>query len=438
MATRKRLTELAIERLRPPATGRLEVFDSIVPALAVRVTPNGAKSFVLRTRIKGQSDLIRLTIGDATAMGLSDAREEASGILKVCRAGDDPRAIRAAKAAEAKAERRNTFEAVAEAFITEHVAKLRSAAHTESAIRRYLISEWGTRSIASITPEDVGDLIRDLSDTSPHTGRRILAHAKRLFRWAAAPGRGHVKVNPCANLTAKDFDLAHTSRETVIAPDHLRLIWQAADEMGGPFGQFFKMLMLSGQRRTEISEVSWPELDLDGDHVLNIPGSRMKAKRPHEVPLSTPMVEIFTAMQEERGKGEYIFSTTNGERPISGFSKAKLALDAKVEEIRTRENDGEPPADKLPAWRIHDIRRTVRTALGALPNVPHDIRELVIAHVPPALVATYDRHGYREEKRQALELWGQRLKQIVEPPTKGKGNVVALPAKQAARSKRAA
>ena len=85
---RKQLTEAAIEKLRAPLSGRLELFDSIVPGLAVRVTPNGAKSFVVRGRIKGP---IRLTIGDALGMKLSDAREEASSVLKTCRAGKDPR-----------------------------------------------------------------------------------------------------------------------------------------------------------------------------------------------------------------------------------------------------------------------------------------------------------------------------------------------------------
>jgi hypothetical protein len=81
----------------------------------------------------------------------------------------------------------------------------------------------------------------------------------------------------------------------------------------------------------------------------------------------------------------------------------------------------------LPAWVIHDIRRAVRTGLGALPQVPHDVRELTIGHTPPALIQTYDLHGYREEKRRALTLWGERLARIVEPPT---GAVVSLRAGQ--------
>jgi integrase len=437
---RRRLTELSIEKLKPPEKGRLEIFDDVVPSLALRVTVTGAKSFVVRTRIKGRPEPIRLTLGDAVAMDLRSARQEASDLLRICRAGDDPRAIIRAKADEAVRRHRNTFRAVTEQFIGAHFSKLRSGSHAESAIRRYLIPEWHSRTISSITPADVGQLIQKLlDDGSPHTARRILAHAKNLFQWAADPVREYVKVDPTANISAKTFKIVTSPRQTVLSPEHLRLIWKAAGEMDGPFGQCVRLLMLSGQRRDEIARLSWPELD-QRDKVLGIPADRMKAKRPHEIPLSTPMDTMLADLREDRGTGEYIFSTTDGAKPISGYSKAKAELDRRIAEIREQEaaeNGQEPPKDALPAWRLHDLRRTVRTGLGALPAVPHDIRELVIAHVPPALVRTYDVHAYREEKRQALELWAQRLKQIVDPPD-AKADVVSLHATGAAQVKRGA
>lgn len=96
---------------------------------------------------------------------------------------------------------------------------------------------------------------------------------------------------------------------------------------------------------------------------------------------------------------------------ITGFARPKAQLEKHM--AKARAADDLPP---LAPWTIHDIRRAVRTGLGAIPSVPHDIRELVIAHVPPVLSQTYDLHGYREEKRQALTLWSERLARIVEPP----------------------
>jgi integrase len=414
---RKQLTAEMIEKLNPPPTGRVEIFDKIVPAMALRVTSNGGKSFVVRCRVKGWPNPIRVTIGDATAMKLTDARQEASDVLKACRAGVDPREARKAKAEEAERQRASTFAKVAESFIKEHVSKLRSKKYEEAEIRRHLVKHWGKRPIAAITADDVGERITAIRDNgTPHMARLVLAHAKRLFRWAAAPGRARqtgMKGNPCDGIKAKDLGLSTTRRQVVLSPDHMRLIWKATltwkatDALGEPFASCIRMLLLSGQRRDEVAGMTWGELDLSRDQVWIIPAERMKGKRAHEVPLSSPMVELLKKLRESRGKGEYVLSTTLGKRPISGFSKAKLALDQKVAEL-----NGKKP---LPQWRIHDIRRSVRTGLGAIPSIPHDIRELVIAHVPPALVQTYDLHAYRDEKRQALELWSQRLKGIVEP-----------------------
>jgi integrase len=431
---RKQLTAEMIEKLKPPASGRVEIFDKIVPAMALRVTSNGGKSFVVRCRVKGWPNPIRVTIGDATAMKLTDARQEASDVLKACRAGVDPREVRKAKAEEAERQRKSTFAAVAEDFIQQHVVKLRSKKYEEAEIRRHLIAHWGKRSIAGITADDVAERIKAIADNgTPHMARLVLAHAKSLFRWAAAPGRARrtgLRGNPCDGVTAKDLGISNIPRQVVLSSDHVRLIWKATlewtatDPLGEPFALCIRMLLLSGQRRDEVAGMTWSELYLDRDQVWIIPAERMKGKRAHEVPLSASMVAMLKKMREGRGKGDFVFSTTLGQRPISGFSKAKLALDEKIGELHEKErveverHGTDLPKIAFPVWRIHDIRRTMRTGLGAIPSIPHDIRELVIAHVPPDLVRTYDLHGYREEKREALELWAQRLKGIAEAAAK--------------------
>lgn len=452
---RKQLTAEMIEKLNPPPTGRVEIFDKIVPAMALRVTSNGSKSFVVRCRVKGWPNPIRVTIGDATAMKLTDARQEASDVLKACRAGVDPREARRVRAEETERQRKNTFAAVAERFIEEHVSKLRSKKYGEAEIRRHLIKHWGKRPITAITSDDVGERIKAIADNGTlHMARLVLAHAKRLFRWAAAPGRARqtgMKGNPCDGIKARDLGLSATPRQVVLSPDHMRLIWKATlvwkatDALGEPFASCIRMLLLSGQRRDEAAGMTWGELDLDRDQVWIIPAERMKGKRAHEVPLASPMLELLEKLREKRGTGEYVFSTTLGRRPISGFSKAKLALDKKVAELyaeelaQARQNGGGVEERNFAEWRVHDIRRTVRTGLGAIPSIPHHIRELVIAHVPPDLVRTYDLHGYRDEKRQALELWAQRLISIVEPPSRpAERRSMELPSKRPARRKRAA
>jgi integrase len=120
-------------------------------------------------------------------------------------------------------------------------------------------------------------------------------------------------------------------------------------------------------------------------------------------------------------KGEFIFTTTSGKRPISGFSKTKARLDGIIAELREEDAEGAEVAP-MQRWTYHDLRRTVRTRLPAL-GVPDLICEIILAHRRPELHETYDRHKYRDEKRNALEQWAVRLRSIVEPPP---ANVVSI------------
>jgi integrase len=153
--------------------------------------------------------------------------------------------------------------------------------------------------------------------------------------------------------------------------------------------------MITGQRELEIAHTSWPEID--GDWLI-IPSARMKGDRTHEVPLTSEAQKIIESLP--RFIGPYLFTTTWGEKPINGFSKAKDRIDA---------------LSGVQSWRIHDIRRTVRTRFSALP-VQDVVREAVIAHARKGLHRIYDQHEYRDEKRHCLQLWQDRLLAIVEPP----------------------
>src|SRR5205823_4248771 len=123
-------------------------------------------------------------------------------------------------------------------------------------------------------------------------------------------------------------------------------------------------------------------------------------------------------------KPDYLFSTTFGRTPVNGFSKNKVRLDrAMLAELRA----DDPDVD-LPRFVIHDIRRSVRTHLAALPIAPL-VAERVIAHAKQGLDKTYNLYPYLPEKRRALELWSERLRSIVEPPANVEppaANVVAL------------
>jgi integrase len=178
--------------------------------------------------------------------------------------------------------------------------------------------------------------------------------------------------------------------------------------------------MLTGARKSEVAEARWPEFDF-AKKIWTIPAERMKADAAHIVPLSDDAIVVIKSLP--RGDGDCLFSVNGGNSPVAAFSAAKDRFDAEIIKA-LREND---PKAKLPDFVIHDIRRTVRTGLSAIPNISDLVRELVIGHTKPGLHKVYDQYAYLDEKRFALDVWAARLRSIVNPKA---GNVVELRAAQ--------
>ena len=122
-----------------------------------------------------------------------------------------------------------------------------------------------------------------------------------------------------------------------------------------------------------------------------------------------PLTGDLLALIGPKQKAGYVFSTDGGKRPFSGFSKAKSALDAKLAEIRKA-------AHRRPTenWVFHDLRRTGRSLMSRA-KVPTDDAERTLAHVIGGVRRVYDRHGYHNEKLNALEKLGVQIARILRP-----------------------
>jgi integrase len=264
--------------------------------------------------------------------------------------------------------------------------------------------------IAEISRRDVIALIEEIASKGhAATARKAFSIASMFFNWCLA--RGIVETSPCAAVKVGTLAGAPTVRQRVLNDAEIRALWQATEGLGYPGSPFIKLLLLTGQRLREVAEMSWSEIDLEKE-LWVIPAERMKGDSAHEVPLSPAAVEILKS--RPRWRGDFVFSSTGGAIPIKGFSKLKSRLDASL-------------GDSVAPWRFHDLRRTMRTGLGALP-IPSNVCELCIAHAQPGLHQVYDRHSYRDEKRRAFELWANRVLSIVGPDEAC--NVVAIAARR--------
>jgi integrase len=332
--------------------------------------------------------------------------------------GHDPAEVEARRRAAARPRLADSFSAVAEAFIA-HIHQLgqRSARDVENALRAEFIPRWADLPVGSITSADVVAVIDDAKMRGvPYRAANLLSVLRRVFDWAIARQAYGLTGSPFDRLKTTPLIGKLPSRSRVLSDDELRALWKASDAIGYPWGPFVRLLALTLQRVSDVAEVVRSELDLECE-LWTLPPNRMKSGAGHVVPLAPMAAAVFRSLPEFT-RGPFMFTTTFGVRPIAGFSRAKIQLDAlMLAELRRSagERGEDPGVVTLPGWTFHDIRRTGRTGLAAL-GIPDTIAEVTIAHKLKGLHAVYNLHTYVDEKRDALELWAAKLRDIVEPP----------------------
>jgi len=237
---------------------------------------------------------------------------------------------------------------------------------------------------------------------SEAAARLLFADLRPLFKWTHE--RELVDANPMAGLRAPK---PAEARERTLGDEEIRAFGKAADEASWPFASVYKLLLLTGARREEVAGMKWSELDLDAG-VWMLPGDRTKNSRDHRIPLARQAVVILdrraiAAIKEGLGykDSDLVFSTTGTTSP-SGFSKAKTALDGRMQEIL---------GPKFKPWRVHDLRRTCATGMEHL-GVDLRVIEAALNHVSgtkAGIVGVYQRAEHREAVRAAFEAWDTRI-----------------------------
>jgi integrase len=411
---RRALTTAAVERIKPPASGQSEHFDSGFPGLALRISYGGSRSWVYFYRTHGKQR--RLTLGAYPALSLAEARERWREARAAVERGDDP----AAAKAEAKRREPDTVRSVGEQFVVKYAApRNRTAGEVARMFERHLYPALGHRRIETVTRRDILDILDDVEErTSGARANRVLANVRRMFSWAVE--RGILEASPAAGVRAPGQERA---RDRVLTDAEVRAFLRACDALGEPFGPLLLLLLLTGQRRDEVAALPWAELDL-GAALWRLPAERTKNKRASDVPLAEQAVMILKTVTH---RSPLVFPAAfsrdgNTEpRPLSGFGRAKTRLDAlMLEELRKAD-----AAATLPAWRLHDLRRTAASGMARLGVAVHVV-EAILNHKTGAIsgvAAVYNRHDYAAEKRAAAQAWANWLDSLIDERS---SNVVRL------------
>ncbi|MCT8973252.1 tyrosine-type recombinase/integrase [Microbaculum marinisediminis] len=455
---RQNITDKTLANLKPaPAGKRYEIMDVRPPGFGVRVgSQKGRATFFLKTRYPGSpinpktgyANPTRRTLGDYPVMSLAEARGKAEDWLRLIAEGVDPGELERRQRATVEAQQANTFAAMAEDYIRhrERSRRNRRAKDDAREIRNWLIPELGNKPVTEVTRDDVRRVVRKIADRpAPYLAHCVFGHARTMFNWAIDSGGYGLETSPCDRLKPAAIIGEKAPRDRVLSDDEIVALSRAAERLGNPFGPMFALLLLTGQRKGEVSGARWrefhPELVRllreraktgepvewsrvdDAVKLWTVPPERFKSDAQHLVPLSDEACRVIEAVPHFT-QGDYLFSTNFGEKPVSGFSKAKARLDRRM--TRTlkaiaRKRGAIADID-LPPFVIHDIRRTVRTGMASL-RIPDVVAETIIGHGRRGVQRVYDQHRYVEEMREAMDLWAGRLRDLTRPaPT----NVIKL------------
>jgi integrase len=353
-----------------------DYFDATVSGLALRVTSKGTKAWTLLYGTPRR----RVTLGRYPALSLASAR---------------------ALAIETREGRTSgTIAALAEVYI-KSVSGLRSASQIERRLRRDVLPIIGHIPLRELHRRDVTRVIDGKS--GPIAARKVFEDVRAMVRWAVA--RGDLDHNPIDGLRGPPISKVRTR---VLTDHEIRVLWRKLPCLSANASAVVKLCLITAQRVGEVAGLRLNEIDLDRK-VWNIPGSRTKNGHPHSVPLSAMALEIALSIC---GCG----STNHRANQISRKHVSDTICD----------HQGQFGIDR---WTAHDLRRTALTGMAKLGIAP-----IVLGHVANHRTTTkagmtlsvYVHHQYEKEKREALELWADRLQGIVS----GGADVVSIGSKR--------
>jgi integrase len=429
---RKKFTTRFLETVATTQV-RVEYFDTDENGLMLRVSRDGAKSWAFRYRRTTDGKRRFVSLGHFPDKSLEHARLAAAKARIAVAEGADPAGgIQEKKAAP-------TFGDLVDEWLLLHAAANRCAhvqADDRSMLRRYILPTIGTLKVHDLGRRDLVLMlakVRSAKDSRKghqkqgaepralsHRPNRVFGLTRAILRWALAEGL--LTSDPTAGM--KRPIKREPSRERELSPDEIKLLWHNLEHLPATQAVQFaiKLALVTGQRIGEICGIAKNELHLDGaDPVWIIPSARTKNAEGHRVPLSALAVSLIrdalelqqphSGTQEDVVMSPFLFPARakrdKSHGPIEGGA-------ATVAMFRGRDKLG------IAHFCIHDLRRTAATRMAELGINPHTI-SLILNHVSASknTVTTkiYVRYSYDKEKRAALDLWGQRLEEILRSDT---------------------
>ena len=370
---------------------RTEGRHSVGETLYLMVWPSARKTWVQRLTIEGKRK--DLGLGPYPTVSLAEARKKAQDNLSLVNSGGNPLAVKQEESALTSIP---TFDALARQHIAENLRSWRNSKHGaqwRSTLETYAFPTLGALKVNEITRRHVVDALSPIWTSKPETARRVRQRIRAVMDRAAA--LEFIDYNPAGDVInaalAKQPRVKNHHRAPPYAslPAALRAVQESTASPSVKLA--FEMLALSGCRSGEVRGMTWDEVDLR-EATWTIPEGRMKAGRPHRVPLSRGALAI---LEEARTLGEgngAVFPAPRSGEVLSDMAFTKL--------LRRLELDFVP----------HGLRSSFRD-WAAEQTAPHAVMETALAHsVRNATEAAYFRSDLFDHRRKLMEDWSEFLK----------------------------
>jgi integrase len=389
------LTDRYVAAAKCEGRPQLDIFDSQVKGLALRVSATGRKTWTLFYTRAATGKRARVTLGTYPELGVAKAREKATIEKGAIGEGADP-------AAQKKAERAAMrIGELVSLYVERHASGLRSGTAIKRRLEKNITAVIGDVKLAELHRRDFTRALDRIVDRGRLTqANRVFEDARAMIRWAV--GKGYLDSSPIEQMKRP----ARTeSRDRVLAPEEIRTLWHRLPDaaMSEATRRIVRLCLITAQRVGEVAGMRRDELDL-ARALWSLPGSRTKNGQAHDVPLSPQALAVLSeALEASPEVCPFVFPSPGGQAAIAGHAIATAVR-------RSQEPIG------LPHWTAHDLRRTALTEMAKL-----GINPLTLGHVAnhvsttraTVTTAVYARYSYDREKRAALDAWGERLEGIV-------------------------
>lgn len=396
--------------LKSPPAVRVEIKDDKVEGLTLRVGPRGRPTWAYRFRVRGAGGTTargtalngvryhRVSLGAYPAVSIKAARAKAGLYADAIERGQNPLVA----LEEGAVDRRDDVAGLIDDYLEHAEQSMRSARNARWILDRHVRPRWADTPVGTIRDRDARLLIAEVRKGGPDdqkTGKlrngaaaEVRKWGSMLFEWARKGGR--VQQNPFRDVPAPKLQ----RRQRFLTMPEARAVWAATHLLAYPWGEAIRLLMLTGCRESEICSARWPWYD-DKAATILIPPEQYKNGQDFLITLPLEATAIIDELARLNG-GNFMLTTTNGEKPIAGIARKTL----NQLHIKAEHQLGGP----MKRFSLHDLRRTVRTHLSRL-GVSEVVAELVLGHALKGLQARYNVYGFADEKREALQRWATDL-----------------------------